>query len=323
MKTFLLIAFVALIPCRSFAQAPDVASAAAVRPQDVAASAALATRTGHEVSLSAGSYTYTEPGALAISIHGAKVAGEYTGTVSVGERQHWLVVANVRGSLGTVAYDGWCSPWLIRPNSISPNGFELGLGHASACNETGDMDWYTDGRLLVGRDFVGRTWGLSPYAGLGLRYLSNGTTGVSGYRTDRYLYPPFGVTARTRVSQRVLSLNLEYDRLIHGWQRTRDSVLGGGAVPPTATAPGFSIDGLSDISFSQRRGWAFRAGAKYQVTSRWSVEPYYVHWSVSASAVNYGTATFTVNGVTAQEQLGAYEPWNATNESGVKLGLHF
>jgi hypothetical protein len=53
------------------------------------------------------------------------------------------------------------------------------------------------------------------------------------------------------------------------------------------------------------------------------VEPQYIHWNVSASPVNYETATFTVNRITAQEQFGAYEPLNTTNEFIVKLGLHF
>jgi hypothetical protein len=30
-----------------------------------------------------------------------------------------------------------------------------------------------------------------------------------------------------------------------------------------------------------------------------------------------------VNGITAQQQLGAYEPVNSTNEFAVKLGFHF
>jgi len=59
------------------------------------------------------------------------------------------------------------------------------------------------------------------------------------------------------------------------------------------------------------------------VTMHWSVEPYFVGWHVSASAVNYETATFTVNNVTAQEQLGAFEPVNVTSEFGVRLGVHF
>jgi hypothetical protein len=53
------------------------------------------------------------------------------------------------------------------------------------------------------------------------------------------------------------------------------------------------------------------------------MEPYYLHWRVSASPVSYETASFTVNRITAEEQLGAYEPLNVTHEFGVKLGLHF
>ena len=284
----------------------------------------LATPTGHEVNVSVGSYTYVEPSALRISIHGTKLGGEYTGTVSLDKRRHWFAQANVRGTIGNVTYTGWCSPWLITPNSASPNGYELDVGDASACSETGDKDWYLEGRALVGKDLIGHAWALSPYTGLGFRHLSNGTTGIAGYRTDNYLYLPFGATARTEVaSHRVLSFNLEYDRLIHGWQKTRDSEFGGGYVPATTTAPIFTIDGFTDISFAQHGGWALRASAKYQVTTHWSVEPYYIRWSVSASPVNYETVAFTVNNVTAHEQLGAYEPWNVTNEFGVKLGLHF
>ncbi len=225
--------------------------------------------------------------------------------------------------MGNSIYCGWCSPCVITPDSTPPNGYALGVGDASPCSETGDKDWYLETRGLAGKDFIGQSWGLSPYSGLGFRHLSNGTSGTPGYRTDNYLYVPMGVTARTQVASHVLSFNLEYDRLIHGWQKTRNSELGTGDVPATTTEPAFTIDGFSDISFDQHNGWALRASAKYQVTRNWSVEPYYVHWTVSASPVNYATATFTVNSVTAQEQLGAYEPLNTTNEFGVKLGFHF
>jgi hypothetical protein len=284
----------------------------------------LATPTGHDVNVSVSSYTYSEPNALPISIHGAKLGGEYTGTVSFDKHQHWFARANVRGTIGNVTYTGWCSPWQITPNSASPNGYELGVGDASPCSETGDKDWYLEGRALIGKDLIGHAWALSPYAGLGFRHLSNGTTGIAGFRTDDYLFLPFGAEARTEVaSDRTLSFNLEYDRLIRGWQTTRDSELGGGDVPATTTAPAFTIEGFTDISFAQHGGWALRASAKYQVTTHWSVEPYYIRWTVGDSPASYLTAAFTVKSVTAQEQLGYYEPFNVTNEFGVKLGLQF
>ena len=66
-----------------------------------------------------------------------------------------------------------------------------------------------------------------------------------------------------------------------------------------------------------------RASATYPLSRHLSLEPYFVHWTVSASPVNYETATFTVNNITAQEQLGAYEPDNNTNEFGVRFGFRF
>jgi hypothetical protein len=324
-KILFLASVTALISSQAFAQPPDpVPIPLAQAPGAAAVDASLATPTGHEVNASVGSYNYIEPGAQSISIHGAKVGGEYTATLSLNKRRHWFAQTGLRGTFGNVTYTGWCSPFLITPNRASPNGYELDVGDASPCGETGDKDWYLEARALAGKDLIGQRWALSPYSGLGLRHLSNGTTGTSGYRTDDYLYLPVGITARTKVaSHSALSFNLEFDLLIHGWQKTRDSELGGGDVPATTTAPAFTIDGFTDISFSQPGGWGLRAGAKYQLTKHWSVEPYYVHWNISASPVNYETATFTVNHVTAQEQLGAYEPLNVTHEFGVKLGIHF
>ena len=322
MKILFATGVLALIASHALAQSPGQMSSFA-RPTDPT-EASLATPTGNLVSAGLGSYTYREPGNLAISIHGPKFLAGYTGTFSIDERHRWFAQTEVRGTLGNVAYNGWCYPFIITPNSASPNGYELDVGDASPCDESGDRDWYVEGRAVAGKDFIGSRWGWSPYTGVGLRHLSNGTAGVPGYRTDNYLYLPIGMTARTSVGpRRALSFNVEYDLLIHGWQKTRDSALGGGDVPATPTAPPFTINSFSDISFSQSRGWALRASATYPVAGHWSVEPYYVRWTVSSSPVNYENASFTVNNVTAQEQLGAYEPYNTTNEFGVRLGFHF
>ena len=290
----------------------------------VAQTPRLATPTGNEVNVSVSWYNYTEPDGLSISIHGAKVGGEYTGARSLDTSRHWFVLANVRGIFGHTSYDGWCMPFLIVPNSASPNGYELGLGDASPCSDTGEPDWYVEARGVVGKDFIGRKMAWSPYSGLGFRHLSNGLVDVAGYRTDEYLYLPLGITGHINTgSHGALSFNAEYDLLIHGWQKTRDSELGGGDVPATPTAPPFTIGGFTDVSFAQHAGYALRASAKYQMTRNWSMEPYYIRWHVSDSSVSNETVTFTVNGVTAQEVFGAYEPRNITNEFGVKFGFRF
>jgi len=169
MKGLLLAAVIALISSQAFAQT------------------SLATPVGHEVSAGVSGYRYTEPGALSISLHGPKFGGGYTGTLSLGQERHWFAQADARGTFGHVTYDGWCYPFLITPDSTSPNGYALDVGDSSPCSESGDKDWYVEGRALFGRDFIGHKWGWSPETGLGVRHLSNGVTGFAGYRTDDYL----------------------------------------------------------------------------------------------------------------------------------------
>jgi len=324
-KRILLAGVMTLVSSAAFGQTPSGPGAGAP-----------VTEPGHELNVSLQHYDYTEPGDLNISIHGPKVGAEYTGTFASNSPQHWFAQVNLRATGGRAAYDGWCQPWQITPSSTSPNGYRLTLGSASPCSETGDADWYAEGRVLAGKDFVGQTWGVSPFAGVGLRYLSNGTTGNPGFRTDNYFYVPLGLTVRAKTSSdRVLGLTLEYDHLIRGWQHTHDSKLGGGVVPATATAPSFTLANFTDFAFDQRSGactdspgtcsagFALRASASYQMTRRWSIEPYYMRWRVSSSPVSSGSVDFTVNSVTVRQQLHAFEPLNMTNELGVKIGVRF
>ncbi len=188
MKTLFATGVIALMTSQAFAQTPG------------GAESNLATPTGHDLSAGVSSYTYREPdGDQPISIHAPKFVAEYTGTLSLNKRRHLFMQAQVRGTVGNTTYNGFCSPFLINPNSESPNGYELDIGGASPCDESGDRDWYVEGRALVGKDLIGQRWGWSPYSGLGLRHLSNGTTGSPGYRTDDYLYLPVGLTTRTGV----------------------------------------------------------------------------------------------------------------------------
>jgi len=321
MKRLVVAAAITLMATTTSAQTPDP-----VPPAHSSADLGsdLGTRTGHELSAGLASYTYREPGTHDISIHGTRFVTDYAGTASIYQRRHVFAQAQLQTTLGNVSYTGWCSPFIITPEPASPNGYALDVGDASPCSESGDKDWYVEARGLAGKDVIGQRWGWSPYTGLGLRHLSNGITGTPGYRTDDYLYLPVGMTTRTSVgSDGALSFNVEFDALLHGWQKTRDSALGGGEVPATPIAPPFTIEGLSDVSFSQPGGWALRASSRIPMTRHVAVEPYFVRWDVRSSPTNYETATFTVNDVTAREQFGAYEPRNTTNEFGVRLGVRF
>jgi hypothetical protein len=313
------------VPFRS-KRTPEVLLLIALLPATASAqatSSTSATPAGSELNAGISGYNYVEPGDTAISIHGPKFSTEYTGTVLLNPRAHWFVKANARVSVGKTTYDGWCAPWLIVPDSTSPNGWALDVGDYSPCSDSGNKDWYFETRGVVGKDFIGKSWAWSPEAGLGIRYLSNGISGINGFRTDTYLYLPLGITARTRVGSHGLSLNLEFDVLLRGWQTTRNSALGSGDIPATPGAPAFTINGFEDISFDQHSGRAWRASAKYQITPTILIEPYFVYWHVADSTVSAGTITFTVNGITAQEELGFLEPLNTTREAGVKFGFRF
>ena len=294
-------------------------------PRPAPAESALTTRLGHELNLSVQHYGYTEPlgDQIDVVIHGPKVGGEYTGTFSLNQRRRWFAQLNVRGTGAIAAYDGSCRPWQIVPSTASPNGYRLTIGTASPCSETGDADWYAEGRALIGKDFVGRTVGLSPFIGAGFRHLSNGTTGNFNFRTEQYLYVPVGATVRTNASAgHVLGVTVEYDRLLRGWNTTRDSLLTGGTVPATPTTPAFAIGDFMDLSFTQKTGWGFRASASYQINRSWSIAPYYLRWHVNDSPVSDGSVAYTVNSITARQTFGYYEPLNFTNEFGVKVALH-
>ena len=311
MKRLVFAIALTLLPVSVWAQASGA-------PPDTAPT----TAPGHELTLDLSGYNYVEPGDLRISIHGVKFGGEYSGTFLLNARQHWFTRTNVRAKTGRTDYDGWCAPWLITPDRSSPNGYALNVGDFSTYDDSGNRDWYVEGRALAGNDLVGHRWTWSPETGLGIRHLSNALDGIAGYRTDNYLYLPVGLTARTAVaSHNVLTLNVEYDHLIHGWQTTRDSAFGGSAIDATTTAPAFTLDGLTDVSFDQHQGWALRAGAKFEMTRRVSVEPYWIHWQVGDSPDSFETATYTVNGITARQDLGVYEPHNTTDEFGVKFSF--
>jgi len=151
MKTFI---FAAAITIAAASASAQTATAKADEPPTTAPS--------QELTFDLSGYNYVEPGDTAISIHGLKFGGEYTGAFSLNSRHHWFARANVRAATGSTDYDGWCAPWFISPDRSSPNGYFLDLGEYSPCDDSGNKDWYAEGRGLIGKDFVRHEWTFSP-----------------------------------------------------------------------------------------------------------------------------------------------------------------
>lgn len=137
---------------------------------------------------------------------------------------------------------------------------------------------------------------LTPYGGIGLRFLFNGLSaaGPGGYdRHQYYLYSPIGMESVLRIrSGWSLLATAEYDLYWHGWQHS--------------FFPG-TIEGWR---FDQSNGWGARGYFGFSRTAGrvdFSFGPYFRFWDIADSDV-----------------VGGYhEPPNTSKEWGCKIGLGF
>src|SRR5919112_799310 len=105
-QSTLLAALIGFGAADTWAQTPGAGSpSAAVAAARAEPDASVGTRTGHEVTVGIGGYTYIEPGDLRISIQGPKLALEYTGTWLLNEQRRWFVESGLHVGGGTAAYD--------------------------------------------------------------------------------------------------------------------------------------------------------------------------------------------------------------------------
>lgn len=244
----------------------------------VRAEPSLATQTSNDIGVSLSSYRYQEPGIM--SNQGNKLGLDMRFTKVLQEGAY--LRGDLRYAFGSVDYSG--------------------SGSAS-----GQQDWYVEGRGLVGKDWVVNDSVLSPYTGLGYRYLFNDargftSTGAAGYRREsNYLYLPIGIVHRIALQEQSrLVTEFEYDHLLKGKQVSRLSDAG---------------FGLSDATNNQSSGYGLRLSFKYE-QDKWAVGPYAYYWSIARS----DAALVYRNGVLYG--FGA-EPKNNTVEFGLQASQHF
>jgi opacity protein-like surface antigen len=235
----------------------------------------LLTRRGWEVGGQAATYHYEEPNFAKLTGNRGGAVGAYTFTTP--ERVYNRIDA--RASYGSLKYEG-------------------------SGTKDNNPDWIAEARAVIGKDFlVSDTVALSPYIGLGYRYLyadSRGysSTGVIGYRRySYYFYVPVGVTLRMRAGDRwVIAPTLEYDAFLGGRQYSRLSDTG---------------LGFSDASNDQSSGRGYRAYLMVE-KGHWSFGPWLHYWNIKDSNV-----------VPIGFGFDAMEPANWTREYGVELRYRF
>lgn len=242
----------------------------------------LNTQSGNSIGLSLSSYEYQEPGIM--SLKGVKMGVDLHAVRVAEDRGNLIFRGDLRYAFGSVDYDS------------------NGTGSAS-----GEPDWYIEGRALFGKDWEINNAVLSPYTGLGYRYLFNDgrgitSTGHGGYRREsNYVYLPVGIIHhRALTGLARLESTLEYDFLLAGKQVSRLS----------------DVPGYSDVTNNQSSGYGLRLSVTYQ-KDKWAIGPYAYYWNIGESDV----VPEIYNGVPTGS--GLVEPNNNTIEFGLMASQQF
>ena len=240
-----------------------------------AAIAQTATRPGWEVGGQIAHYEYLEPDLAKLGGNRGGATGAYT----YADPRGLFSRIDVRESYGSLSYRG-----------------------SGTKNNVPDLIFET--RVVAGLDFFPSSGvSLSPYFGLGYRYLYNdlrGSTssGAAGYRRySNYLYEPLGLAVRVHLGDGwVLAPTVEADVFIRGKQVTKLSDAG---------------VGLSDVTNSQGQGSGHRVSLMVE-KGRWVFGGWTHYWHIKDSDVQ----------PIGLGQAGL-EPANWTRESGIEFRYRF
>jgi hypothetical protein len=169
-----------------------------------------------------------------------------------------------------------------------------------------DPSWYLDSQALYGRHFdLSSNVAISPYLGLGYRYLRNdtegkySTTGHYGYlRESQYLYIPIGSDLTIPIDSKLSFVaNAEYDVFLKGLQKSYV----------------YGKHRKSSVN-KQAKGYGLKAAAGL----RWDLEkvaieakPFFRYWSIADS------------NVTCKAGRCGMEPKNKTKEAGLGISFKF
>ncbi len=243
----------------------------------------LATRRGFEVGGQLAHYHYEEPNIAQFNGNRGGLVGAYTFPA------RWNRVffrVDGRASYGLLKYQGSGTR-----NNVPDSIFET--------------------RVVAGLDFFpGSRVSLSPYFGLGYRYLYNDSRGYTqsggqtfaGYRRySNYLYLPLGLTMRIGIEDGwVLVPTVEADVFLQGTQVTKLSDTGLGYI---------------DVTNRQDKGVGHRVSLMFE-KNWWTFGVWTHYWNIKDSDVQFAGV---VNGV----RVGGFEPANWTRESGIEFRYRF
>jgi hypothetical protein len=271
------------------------AAVATLATNVIADTSSLKTQTANEVGISVSSYEYKEPykaeHGFWMKLDAVNYGINYLGTYKIND--NWFALGNLNYKRGD---DDYKSSGSGTDKNIGKDIFEV--------------------KVAIGRDFDFDKFVVSPYAGLGFRYLDSdwgghtSSTGAFGYeRESKYYFLPIGTFHRMNLgADSKLETNLEYDYLIRGTQDSKNQDMVGRG----------TITRYDNAHNKQNSGYGLKASTMYK-QNNWGVGPYAEYWHINRSDNAYGSAT--IGGVTIAGY--EFEPANHTTEYGLKASYTF
>jgi len=168
-------------------------------------------------------------------------------------------------------------------------------------------DWFFDGRMNFGYEFIAGRTSIIPFLGLGYRYWLDDLESANAYERDvRYLYSPIGFEINDDLG-RGWSWGIagEFDFFWRGWV---DSHL------EDVNASFNTVKNVQDSGYGARGSLYVRRNLGK--TTSISIEPFVRYWDIDES----NTAPVTFTGVLIGSGV---EPANHTIESGLQISVLF
>ncbi|NOZ69954.1 MAG: autotransporter outer membrane beta-barrel domain-containing protein [Deferribacteres bacterium] len=168
-------------------------------------------------------------------------------------------------------------------------------------------------RGLGGYDIpVSKATVLTPYIGLGYRYLNDdssgkiSSTGAYGYeRESTYYYSPIGIESVTQLNSAwSVGLTVEYDLFWEGKQKSHLSDVNAS---------------FSDLKNDQHQGYGWRGSVSLRKKGKkvsFVMEPFVKYWNIAKSERSFITVSGSIWGY-------GWEPENNSTEFGIKLAAIF
>jgi hypothetical protein len=240
-------------------------------------------KSAYEVGLEVSYLTYKEPN--------LKTQGMMYGLVgSYTYHNKIMLKAELRGSYGGVKWDGLTLEGRVTENNC-PN-------------------FLLEFRGLGGYDFpISTSSILTPYVGIGVRYLNNDVLPRPYERESNYIYTPIGIGLITDLGKGwSVGGAGEYDYFWWGYQTSH----------PMDSLPGLD----HDIESNQRDGYGLRGSITFEKKYKkvaFEGGPFITYWNIKK--LKPEILPYTVNGSTTGFVW--QEPGNHSLQVGIKLGVKF